>query len=151
MDPTQIVYDFVPGQDSKIMEEKPVPPPGRRTTTNTTYEHCPGTVHPQATARNHDNGNIEVEPDYEDEGSSSCLRTCVLSILVIFSLCLAILAVVLVLLLWFRVIDTQQECPTVATVTTTVAANTGDSTSNCPCESEEGRPGEEVDKGGAGG
>ena len=148
MDPTipnERMYDFVPGQDNKIMEEKPAPPPGRRTTNNITYEHAnPVTVqHPQAMSRNHSNGDVEAEPDFEDEGSSSCLRTCFLSIVVMISLCLAIIAVVLVLLLWFRVIDTQQECPTAAAITNPPMGNTGTdettteaSTSNCDCGSE---------------
>ena len=126
MDPTVVnerVYDFVPGQDTKVVDaEKPAPPPGRRTTTNVIYEPSTDNRHPGRTSTI---TKGELEPEYKDDSSSNCLRTCFLSILVIVSLFLAIVAVVLVLLLWFNVID-PTECPSTATtVGSTDASSTG--------------------------
>ena len=143
LDPTvnERMYDFVPGgQDTKKGEEleKPAPPPGRRTTTNVIYEPSSGTLHPQTMSRSgYSNGEVEPEMDYE-EATSSCLRICLLSILVVVSLFLAIVAVVLVLLLWFGVTN-PQECPTTTApvvMTSSVGSGTAASStgSSCSCE-----------------
>ena len=130
------MYDFVPGNQEKGPLENPAPhpPPGRRTTTNTIYESSCGTLHPQTLPIGYSNGEVEPEVEYEEESSAGCVRTCVLSLLVVVSLFLAVVAVVLVLLLWFGVIDPSQ-CPAEASTVATEAV-TGTDTPGCNCESK---------------
>ncbi len=138
LDPTvnERMYDFVPGgTQEKELEKAPLPPPGRRTTTNTIYEPSAGTLgHPQTLSRGYSNGEGEHEAEYDEEESSShCVRTCLLSLFVIVSLFLAVIAVVLVLLLWFGVID-PTVCPTAAPLVVTSESSATDSPA-CSCES----------------
>ncbi|XP_003382989.1 PREDICTED: uncharacterized protein LOC100632103 isoform X2 [Amphimedon queenslandica] len=104
LDPTSVgtpVYDSVPGE-----KQRPPPlPEARKTTSNTMYATRGDTLHPTSTMLEmnppeYSSDGLEAEIDYM---SSKCLRVTCLSILVMISLFLAIVAVVLVLLLWFGV------------------------------------------------
>ena len=107
------MYDVVPG------EKPPRLPDARQTTPNTLYASRGETLsHPTATLEmqpySTDNA-AEVDVDYV---SSKCLRVLCLSILVVVSLFLAIVAVVLVMLLWFGVYTPDYTCPTISSPTT---------------------------------
>ena len=100
------------------------------------------TLHPNTTLNMSTN-----PPDYTSDGleaeidmSSKCLRVTCLSIFVMVSLFLAIVAVVLVLLLWFGVYTPNTNC-TVSSGTSGEAVTGGISTSTptptpcvCPCK-----------------
>lgn len=105
MDPTSSdrMYDVVPGD--KHGAPPPPLPEARKTTPNTMYATRGETLHPNTTLEKnmtaaYSQDGIEADIDHM---SSKCLRVTCLSILVVASLFLAIVAVVLVLLLWFGV------------------------------------------------
>lgn len=137
------MYDIVPGGQNahvkqETISEKPAPPPDRRVTTNTIYEPSSGTVHPQTLPTGYTlNGDTDVETEFVDDSSSSCLRTVCLSLMVGVSLFLAVIAVALVLLLWFGVIDTSTpDCPTSSetiTMTTSPPVVTEPLEGSCSC------------------
>ena len=107
------MYDVVPGEKSSHL------PDPRQTTPNTLYASRGETLsHPTATLEMQSysaDNTAEVDVDYV---SSKCLRVLCLSILVVVSLFLAIVAVVLVMLLWFGVYTPDYTCPTTSSPTT---------------------------------
>ena len=136
------MYDIVSG-------EKPAPPPlpgTRQTTSNTLYASRGDTIqHPNAAT------TLDVQaPPYSPDGleadaeyvSSKCLRITCLSILVVVSLFLAIVAVVLVMLLWFGVYVPNAATVTVCPNTVSVQPVVGtvslvpSPTETCSCQSE---------------
>ena len=81
------------------MQRPPPLPEARKTTFNTMYATRGDTLHPTSTKIN-SRDRLGAKIDYM---SIKCLRVTYLSIFVVISLFLAIVAVVLVLLLWFGV------------------------------------------------
>lgn len=128
------MYDIVQG------EKPPRLPDARQTTPNTLYISRGETLsHPTTTLEmqspSADNA-AEVDVDYV---SSKCLRVLCLSILVVVSLFLAIVAVVLVMLLWFGVYTPDYTCPTVSSPTTqpqTGSSQPTESPTTCVCPGE---------------
>ena len=140
------MYDSVPGE-----KQRPPPlPEARKTTSNTMYATRGDTLHPTSTMLemnppDYSSDGLEAEIDYM---SSKCLRVTCLSILVMISLFLAIVAVVLVLLLWFGVYGpttaacsssgptNSNQAVTGGTYTTSLVTPTPSSPSQCVCPSE---------------
>ena len=131
------MYDIVSG------EKPPRLPDARQTTPNMLYASRGETLsHPTTTLEMQPysaDTAAEVDVDYV---SSKCLRVLCLSILVVVSLFLAIVAVVLVMLLWFGVYTPDYTCPTVSSPTTQPQPQTGSTqpsespiTCTCPGES----------------
>jgi hypothetical protein len=134
------MYDIVPGEK----ESRPPLPEPRKTTSNSLYATRGDTIHHPHAASTLDSHVISYSPEGleadEDSNSSKCLRITCLSILVAISLFLAIVAVILVMLLWFGVYIPPQgstgpsNCPSVDLQSGIVSATSSPVSCICPCK-----------------
>ena len=120
VDPTsnERMYDSVPGNPQEKVNSPPPLPDTRRVTPNALYASRGDTLHPQTMEKPTFTNEVEPEIEYNDGNSSSCLRVCLLSFLVVVSLFLAIVAVILVMILWFGVYTPEANCPNEMTAST---------------------------------
>ena len=132
VDPTsnERMYDCVPGNPQEKINSPPPLPDTRRVTPNALYASRGDTLHPQTMEKPTFTNEVEPEIEYNDGNSSSCFRVCLLAFLVIVSLFLAIVAVILVMILWFGVYTPEANCSSEMTASTDPVIGTTDPTTD---------------------